>query len=143
LIVAATGSGILIFVLLTATSALGVICFAVFYGFFSGAFISLLPAGITSLSAHVGEVGVRMGIAWAVIALAALTGTPIDGCVPLYFFLVRNEADVKHSALLGDSVESPQWWRPVTFSGVSILVGAIIVAVARTMHARDKGSARV
>lgn len=123
LIIASTCAGGLVFVLFAATNVSGVVCFAIFYGFFSGAFVSLMPGCITSLSSHVGETGVRMGIAWAVIALAALTGTPIDG------------------ALLGSQPsEQAQWWKPVTFSGVSIIAGACMISVARTMQARRMNS---
>jgi MFS family permease len=72
-------SGVLVFCWLPTTTPVGAIIFGVLYGFFGGAFISLLPGCIQALSSNVAEIGVRMGIAWAVMAFAALSGTPIAG----------------------------------------------------------------
>ncbi|EIN11718.1 MFS general substrate transporter [Punctularia strigosozonata HHB-11173 SS5] len=81
LIGAAFCAGVLNFVWLACTSEGASIVFSILYGFFSGAYVSIMPGVIASLSSHIGEVGVRMGFAWSIIALAALTGTPIDGYV--------------------------------------------------------------
>jgi len=77
-IVASSWTALLIFIWPSATNTGGIIAFAIFYGFFSGAYISLLPGCLTSLS-RPGELGVRMGLAWGVVAIAALTGPPIAG----------------------------------------------------------------
>jgi MCP family monocarboxylic acid transporter-like MFS transporter 10 len=72
-------TSILVFIWLAATHTAGVLIFGILFGFCGGAFISLLPGVLQALSAHIGEIGVRMGIAWAVMAWAALSGTPIAG----------------------------------------------------------------
>jgi MFS family permease len=124
LVMAGTGAGIVIFALFGATNQAGVICFAIFYGFFSGAYVSLLPGCFASLSSHLGEVGLRMGLAWAVIAIGALTGTPIAG------------------ALLGDQGDL-HWYKPIIFGGVCLLAGAVLLVAARAMHSRAKGTWKV
>lgn len=57
-----------------------VIVFAVFYGFFSGAFVSLGPALIGQIS-QITEIGVRIGTVYAFVSIAALTGSPIAGAL--------------------------------------------------------------
>ena len=60
------------------------ILFAAFYGFSSGAFVSLAPALIAQIS-DIRQIGVRTGSMFAVVSLAALVGNPIGGA------LVSNE----------------------------------------------------
>ncbi|KAH7103228.1 MFS general substrate transporter [Auriculariales sp. MPI-PUGE-AT-0066] len=78
---ASTCAAILVFVFPLADSKGGIITFAILYGFFSGAYLSLTPSVFTALSSHLGEIGVRMGVAWTVCSLAALSGPPICGSV--------------------------------------------------------------
>ncbi|KAL8816580.1 MAG: hypothetical protein Q9223_004428, partial [Gallowayella weberi] len=60
------------------------ILFAAFYGFSSGAFVSLAPALVAQIS-DIRAIGVRTGSMFAVISVAALVGNPIGGA------LVSNE----------------------------------------------------
>ncbi|KAL8973266.1 MAG: hypothetical protein Q9183_000066 [Haloplaca sp. 2 TL-2023] len=60
------------------------ILFAAFYGFSSGAFVSLAPALVAQIS-DIRQIGVRTGSMFAIISIAALVGTPIGGA------LVTNE----------------------------------------------------
>ncbi|KAG9078993.1 hypothetical protein FRC06_008016 [Ceratobasidium sp. 370] len=64
------------------------------------------------------EIGIRLGIAFAIVGFAALTGTPIAG------------------ALLTDRL---MWWRPITFSGIIVLAGSGVLTVARAIQAKRKG----
>ena len=57
-----------------------IILFAAFYGFSSGAFVSLAPALIAQIS-DIRQIGVRTGTMFAVISLAALLGNPIGGAL--------------------------------------------------------------
>ncbi|KAH7103229.1 major facilitator superfamily domain-containing protein [Auriculariales sp. MPI-PUGE-AT-0066] len=116
-------AAILIFVFPLATSKGSIIVFALLYGFFSGAYVSLIPGCMTSLSSNFGEIGVRIGFANAIVSIAALTGSPIDG------------------ALLGSGPF--HWWKPVGFSGAVVAAGSVVLFVARTMHAREKGTNKV
>ncbi|KAF2147540.1 uncharacterized protein K452DRAFT_199557, partial [Aplosporella prunicola CBS 121167] len=60
------------------TSAL--LAFAILYGFGSGAVVSLAPALVAQIS-DVRAIGVRSGAFFAVVALAALAGSPIGGAI--------------------------------------------------------------
>lgn len=51
--------------------------FCSLYGFFSGAFVSLSPTNVVSLSPILGVVGVRMGMSFVFAAIGLLTGNPI------------------------------------------------------------------
>lgn len=57
-----------------------IIVFAALYGFSSGAWISTSPAIIAQIS-PIREIGVRNGSMFAVIAIAALVGSPIGGAL--------------------------------------------------------------
>lgn len=54
------------------------ILFAAFYGFSSGAFVSLAPALVAQIS-DIRQIGVRTGSMFMVISIAALVGSPIGG----------------------------------------------------------------
>jgi hypothetical protein len=75
-----------------------------------------------TLAFNVGEIGVRVGLAFFVVGIGALTGTPIAG------------------ALLGEELD---WWKPTVFAGTSLLIGTGLLSVARHLHAKDKGTWRV
>ncbi|MCJ1367598.1 hypothetical protein MMC16_006732 [Acarospora aff. strigata] len=59
----------------------GLVVFAILYGFTSGTFVSLPPTALTTLSPHLGVVGTRMGMSFAVSALGLLIGTPVSGAI--------------------------------------------------------------
>ncbi|KAF5372624.1 hypothetical protein D9758_005190 [Tetrapyrgos nigripes] len=109
--------GILIFALYGIHSVATVIVFAILYGFFSGAFLSLCAPCLAALSSHPSEVGVRFGIAFALTGFGALTGTPITG------------------ALLGTTLP---WSKALIWSGVTILAGMFFFIPARQKMARRK-----
>ncbi|KAF9001669.1 major facilitator superfamily domain-containing protein [Cyathus striatus] len=122
LIPCAAAMGILIFSLFGATNPGGVVVFSILYGFFSGGFISLLGLTFVTMADGVHEIGIRIGIAFLVIAFAALTGTPIDG------------------ALLGRDFV---WYKAIIFSGVVVFVGTGLLIVSRGKLAVKKGTWRV
>ncbi|KAI9666677.1 MAG: hypothetical protein M1821_004613 [Bathelium mastoideum] len=55
--------------------------FCSLYGFFSGAFVSLSPTTVLSLSPSLSVVGVRMGMSFVFAAVGLLTGNPIAGTI--------------------------------------------------------------
>ncbi|TGO53860.1 hypothetical protein BCON_0116g00040 [Botryotinia convoluta] len=57
----------------------GLVVFALLYGFSTGCFVSIPPTVIVSLSPHMGVVGTRMGMAFAIGGLGLLVGTPVAG----------------------------------------------------------------
>ncbi|KAJ7829436.1 MFS general substrate transporter [Mycena olivaceomarginata] len=138
-----TVSGGLVFAMLHLKSVWSLFVFAAFYGFFSGAFMSLLTAIMSSFAFSVNEIGYlvsncaldmfsdpfsvlarsRIGIAMFLSSIPLLTGAPLQG------------------ALLHPPDYT--WWRGVTFSGVVQLTGVALLVVSRSMVARRKGTWRV
>ena len=59
----------------------GIIILAVLYGFFSGAFVSLPPSAIVSLSPDLGLIGTRMGMCFGITAFGILIGSPVAGAI--------------------------------------------------------------
>jgi len=115
-------TGILLWAMFGIQNNAGMIVFALLYGFFSGAFLSLLPPLIVTLSKDVSEVGIRMGIGFFIAAFANLIGTPIDG------------------ALLKQHYP---WYKPIVFSGVFIQVGTLFILCSRQLMVKRKGSQMV
>lgn len=59
----------------------GIIAFACFYGFFSGAFISIAPVAIVVLTEDLTKIGTRMGQSFFVCSFGLLIGTPVSGAI--------------------------------------------------------------
>jgi len=112
LIVCTALTGALTFVMLAATTVAGAVVFTLFYGFFSGAVISLATPAAASFSKSLGEIGVRIGLGTLVAGIASLIGPPIAG------------------ALL-QSQGSYHWYRPIVFAAVMILAGSVLQTMAR------------
>ncbi|KAG0642823.1 major facilitator superfamily domain-containing protein [Tuber brumale] len=74
-------SGILVLALwLPTVGNLPTILFVCLYGFTTGAFVSLAPACLAQIS-DIREIGVRNGVMFATVSIAALTGVPIGGAL--------------------------------------------------------------
>ncbi|MCJ1306620.1 hypothetical protein MMC25_000263 [Agyrium rufum] len=58
-----------------------VIIFSLLYGFFSGAFVSLLPSVIVGLTPDLRKIGTRMGMCFGVTSFGVLIGTPVAGAI--------------------------------------------------------------
>ncbi|KAI4123167.1 MAG: hypothetical protein LQ338_005400 [Usnochroma carphineum] len=93
------------------------ILFAAFYGFSSGAFVSLAPALVAQIS-DIRQIGVRTGAMFAVISIAALVGNPIGGA------LVSNE----HG----------QYLQLQIFCGIMMLAGSLVFVASRWSLAGPK-----
>jgi predicted MFS family arabinose efflux permease len=74
-------SGILIFCLIPVTGVAGIVIICIFFGFFSGTFVSLPPTIIVHMSPNRGLIGTRMGMCFAFVSLGVLIGTPIAGAI--------------------------------------------------------------
>ncbi|KKK23533.1 putative monocarboxylate transporter [Aspergillus rambellii] len=103
-------TGILLLCWIAMTSNASMIVFAALYGFFSGGIVSLMSPCIAQVTPHPTEIGTHLGMSMAIVAIAGLTGTPICG------------------ALL-EAYDS--YTQPAIFSGVVVLFGAVLVAMAR------------
>ncbi|EJD49425.1 MFS general substrate transporter [Auricularia subglabra TFB-10046 SS5] len=74
-------SGILIFCLIPIAQLGPLIVFCVLYGFFSGTFVSLPAPIYVSLTPDRGKIGTRLGMAFAIVSIGMLVGTPIGGAI--------------------------------------------------------------
>ncbi|KAJ6468940.1 MFS general substrate transporter [Mycena sanguinolenta] len=88
---------------------------AILYGFSSGVFITMLAPLVAVLTDDMTELGLRMGLFFAIEGLGTLVGPPINGALHGRDFV---------------------WWRPALFSGLMGLAGfafflATIVVVRR------------
>ena len=59
----------------------GLFVFCALYGFTSGAFVSLAPTMVVSLSPNLNDIGGRMGMIFLFCSVGLLTGTPIAGAI--------------------------------------------------------------
>lgn len=57
----------------------GIWVFTTFYGLASGAFQSLMPTGVASITKRLDAMGTRIGMCFSIISFAGLTGPPIGG----------------------------------------------------------------
>ena len=99
-----------------------VIVFAALFGFSSGAFVSISPALVAQIS-DVRQIGVRNGSLFAVISVAALTGSPIAGAISTH----------QHGRFDGLQI----------FAGSFMLVGALFFTAARISLAGFKVGVKV
>ncbi|TFK51871.1 MFS general substrate transporter [Heliocybe sulcata] len=117
-------TSILIFVLLAVKSAAGMIVYALVFGFFSGSYVSVIPAGTASLTTDMATIGIRIGMSFFMVGFAGLFGTPVVGAI------------IAHQ---GGST----YWGATTFSGLVCFIGVGFLVWARQRQARKTGSWRV
>lgn len=78
---AVTITSILAFVWISVHTVPGIIILSVFYGFFSGGFVSLPPVVMASMTPDVRDLGTRLGMVFAITSIGLLIGTPIGGAI--------------------------------------------------------------
>jgi len=116
-------SGIIVLALgLAASNNAAYIAFAALYGFASGAFVSLLPAQLAKIS-KIEQIGIRVGVAFAMTSFAGLVGNPIAGAI----------VDANNGSFWGVNV----------FAGIMLLSGASMFLVTRFYIAGWKLLAKV
>ncbi|KAJ5719062.1 hypothetical protein N7493_007517 [Penicillium malachiteum] len=78
---AVTVTSILAFVWIRVHTVPGIIILSVFYGFFSGGFVSMPPVVMAYMTPDVRDLGTRLGQVFAVTSIGLLIGTPIGGAI--------------------------------------------------------------
>lgn len=78
---AVTITSILAFVWVSVHTVSGIIILSIFYGFFSGGFVSLPPVVMASMTPDVRDLGTRLGMVFAITSIGLLIGTPIGGAI--------------------------------------------------------------
>lgn len=91
------------------SSAAGLIIWSLLYGAFSGAFVSLQPSTVVSITDDLGAVGGRIGMNTFCAALGVLIGNPLAG------------------AIVGEG----NWTGLQCFCGGTLLAGSGLIAVTR------------
>ncbi|GAA5966214.1 hypothetical protein JCM21900_003335 [Sporobolomyces salmonicolor] len=102
------------------TSSGAIVVFAILYGLFSGGFISLLSSVVVSISNDRSEIGLRHGIAFLIVAGAAVGGNPLCRRLPS-----EHSNDFKYL---------------IVFAGTMVCAGAAVTAVGRCLWAKEKGT---
>ncbi|KAL2165668.1 hypothetical protein VTG60DRAFT_4051 [Thermothelomyces hinnuleus] len=101
----------------------GLIIFAVAFGVTSGAFVSLMtPAMIEVAGGHTTNLGAMVGTFFAIIAIASLTGLPIQAAI------AGGHSGGGDTDLMG----------LIVFCGVVMLAGTALVYTASVLSARNK-----
>ncbi|PPQ87533.1 hypothetical protein CVT25_008535 [Psilocybe cyanescens] len=137
-------ASVLVFCTLGIKTAAGTIIFAILYGFFSGAYVSLLAPMIGTTADNDSEIGARLGICFTFTGLGGLvvnnvsTGTPIAGALlSTSFIWWRPTIYSGISVLCGTPIAGALlstsfiWWRPTIYSGISVLCGSSCQDVER------------
>ncbi|KAI0309494.1 MFS general substrate transporter [Amylostereum chailletii] len=110
----------LVFSMVAVHTIAGVTLFSLLYGFFSGAYVSLLSPMMASLASDVSEIGFALIAVFVPRSSNPVAWTPITG------------------ALLGRKFT---WWRPAVYAGVMTFSGTVLFLVCRFVVARRKGTA--
>ena len=87
-----------------------IIAYAVFFGFWSGAAISLTPVCISQVC-ETEDYGKRNGTTFTVVSIGTLTGVPIAGAI--------------------QQCDNGEYWGLIVFGGVLYLAGTVVFAIAR------------
>ncbi|KAJ7727338.1 MFS general substrate transporter [Mycena olivaceomarginata] len=107
---------ILILCMIALGSVTSVVVIGIMYGFCAGVYITLIPPLVASLTDDISQLGLRIGITYAIFGIGGLVGPPINGAL-----------------LTGRYI----WWRPALFSGLMALVGlAFFTATLVTVRRR-------
>ncbi|KAF7189815.1 MFS-type transporter dbaD [Pseudocercospora fuligena] len=89
---------------------------AVLYGFFSGTFFALQPTVFARLTSNMAVLGTRFGMAFTVLSIALLFGTPISG------------------ALQGIDGYDASW----AWAGATLFAGSLSICIGRMLKAEWK-----
>lgn len=118
---AAALSGIVILGWLAVDSLAGLLVICIVYAFTSGAFLSLPPMAVASLTTDLSRYGARVGIVFAFMSFGSLIGNPVSGAI------IQSGAD-------GSNYAGAQIW-----AGCTMLAGGALIWTSRTVVARRKG----
>ena len=121
MIVGSAAAGVIIFGIFGAGTPGGLIAISILYGFFSGAYVSLLSPALISFAQNHSEIGLRLGLGFLCASLSALTGTPIIGAL----------------------LDKYGFFAPIVWSGVTVLSGCALLTWADLLQRKRKGTWKV
>ncbi|KAJ7884520.1 MFS general substrate transporter [Mycena leptocephala] len=118
---AAAGVGaVLILSMIALRTVASVVVIGVLYGYCAGIFVTLMAPLLTVLTDDLGELGLRMGVGFAVVSFGGLVGPPINGALLTAHFT---------------------WWRPALFSGILASIGFAFFVASLVAFRRKKRAA--
>lgn len=109
--------GILTFCLIAVDSLGGIMCIAIFFGFFSGVYIGMPPMLVVALTKDRSKIGTRIGMAFAIIGVGVFAGGPGSG------------------GILALNSDGTNWTGVWVFGGVVFMASAVVqtgVRISRT-----------
>ena len=121
MIIASTAAGVIAFAIFGAGTPGGLITISILYGFFSGAYVSLLSPALIAFATNHTEIGLRVGMGFLVASIPALVGTPIIGAL----------------------LDAYGFYAPTVWSGVMILSGCALLVLSNWKLRARKGTWKV
>ncbi|KAJ7077540.1 major facilitator superfamily domain-containing protein [Mycena belliarum] len=104
MVVAASACGaVLILCMIALRTFASVVVIGILYGLCAGVWVTLMAPLFAILTEDLGELGLRMGVAFGFMGIGGLVGPPINGALLTGRFI---------------------WWRPALFSGLMAFVGS-------------------
>lgn len=119
---AVTITAILAFVWIRVHTVAGIIILAIFYGFFSGGFVSLPPVVMASMTPDIRNLGTRMGMVFAITSIGLLIGTPIGGAI---------------------LTQTNQYFGVQIFTACCLITSAILMSIVRLLRSGFKFHVKV
>ena len=110
-------AGILVLCWIDVVNIAGITVFTILYGFFSGAFVSLIPPAVVKLCPDLSEVGTWLGMSLSVGALGLLFGNPIAGVLV--------------------DIPNKQFVTAQGLTGGFVILGALLIGSARILRGRQ------
>lgn len=109
-------SGVVMYSWASVKSEVGLYIWVCFYGFVSAGFQGLFPSALSTLTTDLSRMGVRNGMAFAMVGLAALPGPPISGAL----------------------VQTYGYFAAQMWAGSMILLGGMVLVVGRLVKTERK-----
>ncbi|KAI0476860.1 putative monocarboxylate permease [Xylaria cf. heliscus] len=110
-------SGVIVLAWISVKTQSALIGVAVVFGLTSGSIQGVLPATVPFLCPDLSKLGTNIGMTLVAAGLGLLIGSPVAG------------------AILGDqsSASGEVWWGCLTFAGVTVIVGSLVLTVSRVL----------
>jgi len=120
--VSSAGTALSIWLMLAIHNSAALVIVCILYGFFSGAYLSLVIAVLASISKKPSHIGSKTGLCLAIVSFAFLGSGPAQGAVLTSQF---------------------KWTQAIVFSGVFTTAAFFVLLITLHVLAKEKGSRRI